>query len=195
MEKGRLIIIEGIDGSGKATQAGLITKYLMQKRETVQISFPNYSSPFGKLIRLYLDKKLQLEQFELNNLYSADRYYALSILNDLLEKGIVVIADRYTPSNICYGSFNGDTIDRIELMDKYLPVPDIIILVDVDPNMIKDRISEKDRNEQNIEYLEKVRKNYLIQYYLNQGTWRIVDGHEREEEVHKRITNIVQEIL
>lgn len=195
-QTGKLIVIEGLDGSGKNTQAILLEQYLVSKNHKCSvITFPNYNSPFGRLIRHYLDKKIDFEQFELNNLYSADRYYAKSIIDDLLKNGFIVIADRYTPSNICYGSLNGDTMERIEMMDKFLPQPDIVILVDIDPITAAKRLETKDRNEQDLDYLNRVRKKYLMEYYLNQEKWRIVDGTEREQEVHQQIVNLVNEIL
>ena len=195
-QTGELIVIEGLDGSGKHTQATLLQQYLVNKNhKTSLITFPNYSSPFGRLIRHYLDKKIDFDQFELNNLYSADRYYAKTILDDLIRNGIIVIADRYTPSNIAYGAFNGDTKERIQTMDQFLPQPDIIILVDIDPTTAMKRLEDKDRNEQNLEYLQKVRRNYLIEYYINQEKWKLIDGTEREQDIHKRIVSMVEEIL
>ena len=193
----KLIVLEGIDGSGKQTQANLLSEHMNNhKRDTLTLSFPNYDSPYGKLIRQYLDGGLDLSQFELNNTYSSDRYYVMPLIEDILKTHNLIL-DRYTPSNVCYGAFNGDTPERIKAIDQFLPKPDLVILIDVDPVLIDDRIKDddKDKVEKNIEYLQKVRRNYLIQYYTNESTWRLVNGVQRQKEIHKQIVEIVDELF
>jgi dTMP kinase len=196
MNKGIIINIEGIDCAGKGTQSALLRHYIMDKypkRMINTISFPQYHSPFGKLIRQYLDEKLDLNQFELNNLYSADRYYALPLLEDLLKNGCILILNRYTYSNIAYGAFHGDTVQRIEALDQFLPKPDLVIYLDIDPFISQQRNPDnQDRNESNLSYLGKVRETY-IGLATSKKNWKMLDADQPKEEVHKDVAKVVEE--
>ena len=185
--KGKLIVIEGTDCSGKETQSKLITKRLKEEGILVEhFSFPNYNSPTGKIIAgPYLGKEYVCESWfpetaplvdpKVSSLYyAADRRYNIKDINNLLEQGINVILDRYFYSNMAHqgGKIEDRTerikmykwIEKLELDLLELPVADIKILLHV-PYFIslelKQNRKQLDDNERSKEHLINAEKAYL----------------------------------
>lgn len=159
MAKGKLIIIEGTDCSGKETQTNLLVEKLKQEKIKVgRFSFPNYESATGKIIGACLLGKPQMieELLKTNSsffpegggnvdplaacdLYAADRRYNLPILNKLLEENDLVIIDRYVTSNMAHrGGLISDKNERLKIYEKIdkleydineLPRPDKTVLL------------------------------------------------------------------
>lgn len=150
--RGKLIVIEGTDCSGKQTQTELLLKRLNSEgKETVSFGFPNYDSPTGKIVGgPYLGKKEICEGYfpELAGnvnprvaslYYAADRLYNIPIINDYIENGINVILDRYTYSNMGHQAGKFDTSEERSEMFEWLeelefglcklPIPDVRILL------------------------------------------------------------------
>ena len=103
MGRGRLIAIEGIDGSGKRTQMDLLAAALRARGvEPVQVSFPRYESFFGKMVGRFLNGEFgQLEQVDPHFsalLYAGDRFEAKTLLESSLAAGQTILADRYIAS-------------------------------------------------------------------------------------------------
>lgn len=147
MKKGKLIVIDGIDGSGKATQVGLLRGRLIKEGVKVKtIDFPQYyDNFFGKLIGEYLSGKygdfIQTDPRVASVLYAADRFESSKDIKKWLEDGNTVIADRYASANQIH---QGGKIDnpkkRKEFLDwlqkmEYgvfgIPKPDLVIYLDV----------------------------------------------------------------
>lgn len=159
MSKGKLIVIEGTDCSGKETQTNKLVERLLNKNIKVErFSFPNYDSPTGKIIgACLLGKPAMTEELLKNNssffpegggnidplaacdLYAADRRYNLPVLNKMLEENEIVIIDRYVTSNMAHrgGLLNRkeerlkiyEKIDKLEYDINELPRPDKTILL------------------------------------------------------------------
>ena len=186
--RGKLIVIEGTDCSGKETQSKLIIERF--KKEGIDIryfSFPVYDSPTGRIIGgPYLGKEYickgwfketaPLVDPKVSSLYyAADRRYNIGVINDLLDQGINVILDRYFYSNMAHqGGKIEDKDKRIEMykwIEKLeidlleLPVPDIKIFLHVPFNVsikLKQNRSEAlDENESNKEHLINAENAYL----------------------------------
>lgn len=106
--KGKLIVFEGIDGSGKATQTKLLCKYIQQKKlKYAQIAFPQYKkSFFGKLVGRYLKGEFggvnEVSAYLAAVLYAGDRFEAKDFILKNLNENKIVIADRYAASNIAH---------------------------------------------------------------------------------------------
>ncbi len=147
MKKGKLIVIDGIDGSGKATQVNLLAKHL--KREKVKfktIDFPRYyDNFFGKMIGEYLSGKygdfIQVDPRLASVLYAADRFEASKTIHRWLEAGYVVIADRYASANQIHQGgkirdkkMRKEFISWLDTMEHGvfgIPRPDLIVYLDV----------------------------------------------------------------
>ena len=176
-----LIVIEGLDGSGKATNAALLEGYLKEKGHTVKkITFPVYESDSSAPVRMYLSgqfgkKPGDVNAYAASALYAVDRFasYRTDWKADL-DAGAWVIADRYTTSNAVHqaSKLEGDARDSyldwlydFEFNKMGLPKPDAVIYLDVPPavsqKLIEGRYagdnSKKDIHEQDVEYLEHCR--------------------------------------
>jgi dTMP kinase len=153
MKKGKFIVIDGTDGSGKATQTKLLCEILIKEKKKIKkIDFPQYSDNFfGKLLRECLDGKLG-DFIAINSkiasvLYAADRWESSDKIKRWLRQGFCVIADRYVSSNqIHQGGKIFDEEKRIEFLrwlDEMefgvfkIPKPDAIIFLDVPTDITK----------------------------------------------------------
>lgn len=186
--RGKLIVIEGTDCSGKETQSKLIIERF--KSENVKFeyfSFPNYNSPTGKIIGgPYLGKEYickgwfsetaPLVDPKVSSLYyAADRKYNINIINDLLNKGINVILDRYFYSNMAHQGgkiSNKDErfemykwIEKLEVELLELPIPDIKIFLhvpfEISLGLKNNRDESLDENESNKQHLINAENSYL----------------------------------
>ena len=176
-----LIVIEGLDGSGKATNAALLADYLTKNGHTVKkITFPVYDSDSSAPVRMYLSgqfgkKPGDVNAYAASALYAVDRFasYRTDWKTDL-ESGAWVIADRYTTSNAVHQASKLEGAERDSYLewlydfefDKIgLPRPDAVIYLDVPPavsqKLIEGRYagdnSKKDIHEQDVQYLEHCR--------------------------------------
>lgn len=159
MAKGKIIVIEGTDCSGKETQTKLLVEKLKKENIKVKrISFPMYDTPTGKIIGACLLGKLDMcknllqqnnsffpegggniDSLAAINLYAADRRYNLPIIKDLINNGYNVIIDRYVTSNMAHRGGLVDSkkerlklyekIDKLEYEINELPRPDKTLLL------------------------------------------------------------------
>ncbi len=140
--KGKLIVVDGADGSGKATQAALLAKALRKRGLGVKmIDFPQYQNFFGALIGRYLAGEfgdfIKLDPYLVSVLYAADRFDSSRQIKNWLDKGYVVIADRYVSANqIHQGSKIEDPkkrkqfldwLDEMEFQVFAIPRPDLVV--------------------------------------------------------------------
>lgn len=181
----RLIAFEGLDGSGKATQVKCVSGVLEKRGvQLKRISFPDYESPSSALVKMYLSGELgtldEVNVYAASSFYSLDRYasFAKGWKADY-EAGKLIIADRYTPSNICHQMVKLPPagwqsyikwIEQFEYDMLGLPRPDKVIYFDMHPEaskkLIERRYSEnggkKDLHESNLEYLNACREAALF---------------------------------
>ena len=182
---GKIINIEGLDGSGKSTQVDLLKNYLESENYKVSyIHFPidgnTYSEKIFNYLRGKYGKPNEVNPFWIGTVFALNRKAYLSELNKLLNENDYLIIDRYVLSNIAYQQVNApdkkmmkDYLYNLEYIGLDLPMPNISLFIDVHTDIIKERLknrSGKDREylkgdndiiESNIQYLEKVRQNYL----------------------------------
>jgi dTMP kinase len=195
-----LIVIEGIDGSGKGTQAQQLTERLTTTGRRVRLlSFPRYRETlFGHAIGDFLNGRFgQLDQvhpFLASVLYAADRFESKQVLMDALQQSDVVVCDRYVPSNLAHqgakleGTARNEllrTIERIEFDVFALPRPSLVVLLDVPVEIAQRNIAAKkprsytdkaaDLQESDAAYLQRVRDVYL-QLASVDPNWRRVES-------------------
>lgn len=137
--RGKFIVFEGLDRSGKTTASKHLTQLLKESHPTIHISFPNRTSPIGKLINDHLSKGVNLSPQLLHLLFSANRWEYESELRKMLEEGTTVICDRYYHSGIAYSYANGIDMEWARHPDQGLLQPDIIIYLKSDPEVLAKR--------------------------------------------------------
>ncbi len=188
-----LICLEGIDASGKATQSKVLYDRLSRSGLGCKlIAFPDYRTPVGLNIRAYLDGKVVLSREVRQLLYTANRWERRDDLVNWLSSGKFVVADRYIPSGLAYGLANGLDLDWVLALEKGLPVPDLVVVVDIPVKTVAERLpTTRDTYERNESFLKKVRKSYLS--LAGRFGWAVVNGDLPIEGVSEEIWAVVSD--
>ncbi len=151
MEKGKIFVIEGTDGSGKQTQTKLLVEYLKQKgKKVITQSFPNYASPSSAPVKMYLQGDLgefatDTNAYQSSVLFAVDRFCTLKQLQSQIDQGVYVVFDRYTSSNMlhqaCKIENENERINFLKWLNTFefellgLPAPDKIYFLDIPPEI------------------------------------------------------------
>ena len=187
---GVLIAFEGLDQSGKETQAQLLRDRLRQDgNKSRVVSFPDYGTSIGEEIARALQGERDYPSDVMQLLYVANRYERRSDLERWLTGGLVIICDRYVASSIAYGT--AQDLDPAWLTDiqRFLPEPNLTVLLDIMPETAARRKAiGRDRYERDLALLDRVRKSYLEQL---QETWVRVDGEQSKEDVAEEVFSSV----
>ncbi len=193
---GKFIVIEGSDSSGKKTQATLLSERLKKTKNVEMISFPTYQkTKLGAFVSKYLKGEFGSKE-EINPevgslLYAIDRFQFKETLMKKLKEGKMIIADRYTTSNIYQAAkVEGDERFRvwewIKKMESRIPQPDVVVYLNVPPEFsvnlfgerdVKNKLleqGEKDIHENDVEYLKRVRELYL-EIAKREKNWIVID--------------------
>ena len=200
-KRGRLIVFEGADGSGKTTQAKLLFKHLKkQKIPTEYISFPIYESTWGKLVRRYLDGEFgdvgDVSPYLACVFYAGDRLAVSKKISRWLSAGKVVVCDRYTGSNIAHQAAKikdphstkvarGKQNERekfVQWLEKFeyeinkIPREDKVILLSVPVGFSQKlmRSKKKDIHERNKKYLSDVVRVYE-ELEIKRSNWEKIE--------------------
>ncbi len=203
VNRGKFIVFEGIDGSGKTTQAKKLYEYLKDKGLKTVLTKEPGGTKIGKEIRkILLNKDYNIPPIAELLLYEADRNIHIStFVKPKLHNGYVVISDRYIYSTLAYQSF-GRGIDR-NLVDYLNSLttedlkPDIVFLLDISIEEGLNRIGkirDKDRIEkEDINFHLKLREGFLKLAEENRDIFCIIDGTENINSIFDKILNILKE--
>lgn len=223
--KGKLIIIEsGSDASGKATQTKKLFNRLEQDGYKVKkVEYPNYKSESSALVKMYLNGDFgknaeDVDPYVASTFFAADRYASFKTeWEEFYNNGGIIIADRYTTSNMVHQASKMDENERdkfINWLFDYefnlykIPEPDCVVFLNVpieySKKLMENRKNKftgedkKDIHESDISYLSKSYENSL--YIANKYNWSKINCIENEnlrsiESIHEEIYNIVKENL
>ncbi len=195
LKRGVLIAIEGIDGAGKSTQAKIL-KERLEKRgfDAILLKEPT-SSKWGKIIKEISKKTESIDPYKELELFVKDREFNVkkNIIPFLKNKKIVIV-DRYYISTIAYQGARGIDKENIkEMNEKFAPKPDIVFILDIDPDDSLKRIRrEKEILFERENFLKEVRKNFL-ETKINKTF--ILDAKLSVDEIADKIENLVLEYL
>ena len=205
--KGKLIIFEGIDGSGKGTQIKLVLKKLKKLRVPAVYTVEPGGTKLGKGIRQILlhSKEHVFGETELF-LFEADRVqHFKEMVIPALKSGKIIICDRADPSTIAYqyygrGIGNLSFIEKLNDFAKDGTKADLIILCDLGPEVGMKRVLKDTKRSsltrfEKLKLLRKVRQGFLKQAKKNQKKWLIVDATQSPEEIHKIVWSKIIQIL
>ena len=222
--KGKLIIIEGGDGSGKATQTRLLVEGLRKNGKSVKaVSFPDYDSESSALVKMYLRGDFGKDADAVNP-YAASAFYAVDRFasyqmhwKQFLQEGRIVIADRYTTSNMLYQMIKIETqmeketylnwLEDFEFNKMGLPRPDCVILLDVPLEVTEQLMAQRvgktggqtgDIHERDESFLRRCHEAYDM--LANKYNWYRIDCTLQQkmrsaEDIHKEVYQQVMRIL
>jgi len=163
--RGLLIAFEGLDQSGKQTQAESLRDRLVAMGRRVELlSFPAYQTPIGVEIRQALTGARDWGADVMQLLYIANRYEAKPGIEAALERGTILVCDRYIASSIAYGESQGLDASWLREVQRNLPQPDITFLLDIAPEVsARRKTSDRDKYERDLALLGRVRDSYRRQ--------------------------------
>lgn len=212
---GKLIVIEGLDGSGKSTQLELLPKNLLKHGiESRTVSFPNYDSDSSALVKMYLGGQFGTKPNDVNGyaaslFYAVDRYASFKIdWGKYYNSGGTVVSGRYTTSNAVHQTSKLpeseweqflDWLYDLEYNKVQIPKPDKVIFLDmpveVSQKLLSHRYSgdeaKKDIHESDTEYLNKCRKAAM--FTAKYSGWTIIPCSENGEP--RTIEDIANDVL
>lgn len=204
MEKGKFIVFEGIDGSGKTTQSNMIYNKLLNEGKKVFKTFEPTNRPIGKLLRTYLSGEIKADSKTLAGLFASDRLD--HFLNDddgivkLYNEGYIIICDRNYFSSLAYQDDNDeDFVLNLNSKVREILKPDCHIFIDLKPCDALKRIKKSRENIdifENEKELNRIYNNYKKYFKRLENEEKIVliDGDKSLEEIHKDVINCLDNI-
>ena len=192
---GSLIVFEGLDQSGKQTQAEMLRDRLKTEGRKARLeSFPDYATSIGEEIARALQGEREYGPDVMQLLYVANRYERKPDLQRWLDGGLIVLCDRYKASSVAYGEAMG--LDPVWLTDmqRFLPEAAITILLDIAPQTAAHRKSvNRDRYERDLALQARVRDSYLRQ--AAEQNWVQLDGERPKHLIAADVLNAVESRL
>jgi len=192
---GVLFALEGIDQSGKKTLSALLMERLREAGIPGEmISFPDYTTPIGKELDFYLKGKRVYPPQTRHLLFAANRWERKRDIESWLEKGKVVLANRYVASGVAYGMAHGLEKGWLWNLEEGLPRPDQTFLIDI-PHEISfaRKAKRRDLYEEQKDLLKRAREAYLD--LAREGNWVVLDGTREIENVFGDLVSRVIAIL
>lgn len=182
-----LIAFEGLDQSGKETQARALGERLERDGHRVRAaSFPDYATPIGQEIQQALAGHREFTADVMQLLYVANRLEHRPALAEWLAAGDVVICDRFRASSVAYGESQGLDVVWLEEIQRTLPVPAITLLLDIAPETAARRKSTgRDRYERDLALLSRVRESYQRQ--ATAPGWIVINGEDSKDAVARAV--------
>jgi dTMP kinase len=163
--RGLLVVFEGLDQSGKQTQAERLRDRLVGAGRAVRLlSFPSYETHIGAEIGRALAGGRDYAADTMQLLYVANRFEWKPEIDRELARGTVVVCDRFLASSVAYGEAFGLDPQWLRDIQRFLPQPDLTVLLDIDPQVSASRkTADRDKYERDLALLARVRDSYLRQ--------------------------------
>jgi len=195
MARGHLIAFEGLDQSGKQTQAErLLAAFRSAGHEAEFLTFPEYTTAIGAEIGRALQGERDYEADTLQLLYIANRFEFRPRINAWLESGTMVVCDRYLASSIAYGEAQGVDAAWLAETQRFLPQPSLTIFLDISPAVsLARKKADRDKFERDLPLLGRVRESYLRQ--AKQPGWIQLEGERDKDAVSTDVIDAVRSRL
>ena len=186
-----LIAFEGLDQSGKETQARRLADALRNGGRRVEtLSFPDYATPIGKEIGAALRGERDFGPDVMQLLYIANRYEKKLQMLEWLSGGADVVCDRYVASSVAYGESQGLDAAWLVETQEHLPQPDLTIVLDIAPETaVARKQADRDRYERDLALLARVRESYQRQ--ARQPNWALISGEQSKDAIAQQIRELV----
>jgi dTMP kinase len=197
MQRAFFLTFEGIDGCGKSTQAERLKRALTERLFAVTHTFEPGGTMLGRKLRTILvHDEINLSLFSEVLLFAADRRQDIDeIIKPALERGDIVIGERFADSSVAYQGVAGKVgKERVErLMDIVTSglIPDLTLLLDIDPRTSLARKTDLDRIEQRGSFLDAVRRAYLDMAISQPQRWVIIDAARPADDVFSDVLGAV----
>jgi dTMP kinase len=210
MKRGLFVTFEGIEGCGKSTQVQLASKWLEAQGIPHLVTREPGGTHIGTEIRKILlsENTVELQPVAEALLYLADRFqHIVEVIRPALDSGKIVLADRYHDSTVAYQGYGRGIpvqwIENIWVGSNAALVPDLTILLDLDPQVGLQRSLEKLRargldesrfEKESLEFHIRVREGFLTLAKVDPKRFRILDASQSVEKIHRQVTEIIGEL-
>ena len=193
---GHLIAFEGLDQSGKQTQAERLLEAFRAAGHNVEfLTFPAYKTAIGMEIEHALHGRREYAADTLQLLYIANRFEFRPKIESWLAAGTMVVCDRYLASSIAYGEAQGVDAAWLTEIQKRLPQPSLTIVLDIPPDAsLTRKKAARDKFERDLSLLGRVRESYLRQAQRSKD-WIRLEGHQDKDAVSAAVVSAVRSRL
>lgn len=191
-DSGLFIVIEGIDGTGKSTQAKMLQQALQQAGKTVVLDHEPSDGPYGKILRDSATTGRLSPQEELDLFHKDRKHHVDELIMPALKRGETVILDRYYFSTMAYQGQRGFDKDEIrETNLSFAPNPDILFILDLDVDLARERIGV--RGDTTNEFEKRDALQYCRDTFLSvshESFAHVIDSSQSIDEIHQELVNI-----
>lgn len=189
--RGCFIVFEGLDRTGKTTQSTQLREYLASEKVKVHhMRFPQRQTPVGKSINSYLQSSLELDDMAIHLLFAANRWEVRKTIEDRLNNGETIVADRFSYSGVAYSAAKereGMDIDWCWSPEINLPEPDLIFFLDIDPKEAAKRGEYGEERYEKLDFQIKVRKKFHEIIKRDSANWQKIDATASIEEIQNSV--------
>ncbi|KLO07433.1 thymidylate kinase [Schizopora paradoxa] len=198
--RGAFIVIEGLDRSGKSTQAAALVSRLEETGVSAKLmKFPDRTTPIGRMIDAYLRSESDIDDHAIHLLFSANRWELASNIERTLASGTSIVCDRYAFSGVAFSASKGLPFEWCRSPDVSLPAPDLTLFLDISPEKAKERGGYGEERYEKEEMQRRVREIFAaIATEANEKEswkWTTVDAGMDLESVSKSIWREVESLL
>ncbi|XP_027926198.1 thymidylate kinase isoform X2 [Vigna unguiculata] len=187
--RGALVVLEGLDRSGKSSQCSRLVSLLEGQGISAELwRFPDRTTNVGQMISAYLSNTSQLDDHTIHLLFSANRWEKRSLMETKLKTGKTLIVDRYSYSGVAFSSAKGLDIEWCKAPEIGLLAPDVVVYLDISPEKAAERGGYGGERYEKLEFQKKVADCYKV---LHDVSWKVVDGCQSMEDVEKQLQEIV----
>lgn len=192
--QGVFLVIDGIDGSGKTTHSKMLYDSLKKKGFDVEYTMEPSNGTVGRFIRSEVISKKKISPEVEALLFAADRFEHLrNEIMPWLDKGKVVVCDRYVYASIVYQGVQNVDTEWIESLNHFALEPDLAIYLDVTPEIGLERIKREKSIFENLEFQKRIRKNYMN--LVEKGLLTLVDSNKNIDEVNSEILTLALQLI
>ncbi|KAJ8752411.1 hypothetical protein K2173_004047 [Erythroxylum novogranatense] len=168
--RGALIVLEGLDRSGKSSQSNRLLSYLDSLGHAAELwRFPDRTTSVGQMISAYLSNKSQLDDHTIHLLFSANRWEKRSLMENQLKKGTTLIVDRYSYSGVAFSSAKGLDVEWCKAPEVGLLAPDLVVYLDIPPEKAAERGGYGGERYEQLEFQRQVAQYYQA---LRDSSWK-----------------------
>jgi len=185
MSRGVFILFEGVDHSGKTTQAKMLIESLNENGVPCKLlRFPDRTTATGKMINEYLAGKNDSNMRVMHLLFAANRWEAAKEIVRLLKEGVNLVVDRYSFSGIAFAAAQGIDFEFCKQTEVGLPCPDAIIYLDIDPKEASKRSGYGTERFETVDFQDNVRMQFKA---LQSRYWNVLDARQSEKELAEKV--------
>src|SRR5947199_6164960 len=187
----QLIAFEGLDQSGKQTQAEMLRDRLKQDGHKARlVAFPDYGTSIGEEIARALQGERDYEPDVMQLLYIANRYERKPDLRRWIDGGLILVCDRYAASSVAYGEAQGLDPAWLTEVQKFLPRASLTIMLDIAPETaVQRKAVDRDRYERDLAMQARVRESYHRQ--AGADGWVVIDAERAKAAIAADVISAV----